>query len=85
MADKVRIGANTVYVYVPGAIVQFRAYHAGTGQYYTDWEILTTSLTWDQFGQIAQTLTIVPVDDEGEQLTEQAISVDSDKYDIVEL
>lgn len=85
MAEKVRIGANTVYLYVPGAIVQFKAKHPGTGQTYTDWEILTTSVKWEQFGQITQTLEIVPVDDEGEQLTEQHMTVNSDNYDIVEI
>lgn len=85
MAEKVRIGAETVYMYVPGSIVQFTAKHPGTGETYSEWEILTTSVKWHQFGQVTQELQVVPIDADGEQLTEQHMMVDSDKYDIVEL
>ncbi len=85
MAEKVRIGANTVYVYVPGAIVRLPAISPETGEVHKEWEILRTTLTWDQFGQVGQELQIVPIDADGEQLSEQHITVNTDYLDIYEL
>lgn len=82
---KLDLGYKTVELYLPGAMVELNAIDPGTGQNHRNWEILRVSVIWDQYDEPRQMLTLSPVDDEGDNLHDLTIEVNSDMHDIVEL
>lgn len=89
--DTDTMGTKSVNLYVPGTMVRIGgipSMQAKTDKYVNEYVIMRVSVEWvetdslDITAGLLQTLTLLAIDEDGEDLDIPEIQVDSYKYDI---
>lgn len=78
---KLDLGYKTVELYIPGTMFEADI----PGETHRSWEIIRTSVIWEQMNEPTQMLTISAIDEEGDNLDDTSITVNADMLDIKEL
>lgn len=79
---KLDLGYKTVELYIPGQIVRIK--HI-TGETHEIWDVLRNTVIWEDGNEPVQMLTLLAIDDEGEDLGKEPITVNSDMYEIMDV
>lgn len=85
------LGTKMVNLYIPGTVVRIGGIpgmQEKTGQFMNEYAIVRTTVEWvetdslDETAGLLQTLTLLAIDSDGDDLGMNEVSVDTYKYDI---